>query len=291
MVFGFLKPSFQVDIRAGRVPAGGPIEYEVLLRALKDKEVKKLIARFRVVLEGRARCEYREEDEEGEETTSSRIVDYQVTLAGYEKTILERARPPKGTHAYKVSFAPSKPLPLPGSYRHFRVRWIAEAEIPGLLRQPRAHAELAVEPPKGHGPPKTTILYLAGARVELETPQPILRGIPFQARARFTAEEETECRRLTARLVNRTRIDWRDADHTAESCDTPREERELAAVEAGDVAVKPGVPGEATITLTIPGGEAPSFNTGSSYSEWRLVLSCDRSRWRKDRVEAPLTII
>ncbi len=293
MVFGFLKPSYKLEIQPGRVPSTGPVEYTVLLDVLKPKEIKKLQASFKVVLEGQTRCEFREEDEEGEETTESRIEHYEFTLAKKGKVLLEKTSPGKGRHTYHVSIPLDKPLPLPGSYRYYSIKWIVQAEIPGLLRPTKATRELIVAAPDKPGDTQTTTVYLSDVKVEAEVPSYTPRGVPFQVKIRLTpTKDSVECKKITAVLANRIYTSRWDISSSAERCDTIQEAREYQKENLGEnIKLNPGETYEATLTFTVPASESPSFSYQSSYSQWKIVLSCSKGMLRGDKAEIPITVL
>lgn len=293
MVFGFLKPSYKLDIHAKTVPATGPVEYDVVLNVLKPKEIKKLRTRLKIVVEGRSKCEYREEDEEGRETTEYRMEDYEFTLAKSEEVLLEKSTLEKGVHTFHVSIPLSNPMPLPGAYRHYSIRWIAEAEIPGLLKSAKATADLAVRPPDNHGDMETRTVYMGDVKVEAEVPSYVVRGAYFPVKIRLTPTKgQVECKRTTIILENKTYTSWRDISLTAETCDTISETRELHKETIGEnIKLDTERPLETTVSLNVPPSETPGFNYQASYSQWKIVVSCSKGMLREDRAEIPLTII
>ena len=293
MVFGFLKPSYKLEIQPEQVPPTGPVEYTVVLDVLKPKEIKKLRASFKVVLEGQTRCEFREEDEEGEETTESRIEQLEFTLAKKEKVLLEKTLPGKGRHTYQVSFPLDKPLPMPGSYRYYSIKWIVQAEIPGLLRSTKATRELNVTPPGGPGEVQSTTVYLGDIKVEAEVPSYTPRGVPFQVKIRLTSTKDSaECKKITATLANKIYTSKWDISPRAEECDRIQESREYGKETLWEnIKITPGESYEATASFTVPQGESPSFSYQSSYSQWKIVLSCNKGMLREDKAEVPITVL
>ena len=293
MVFGFLKPSYKLEIQPEQVPPTGPVNYTVVLDVLKPKEIKKLHTSFKVVLEGQTRCDFREKDEEGEETTESRVEYYGFTLTRKEKVLLEKTSPGKGRYTYQVSIPLDKPLPLPGSYRYYNIKWIVQAEIPGLLRSTKATRELIVTPPGGPGEAQTTTVYLGDIKVEAEVPSYTPRGVPFQVKIRLEpTKESVECKKITAVLANKIYTSKWDISPSAERCDTIQESREYQKETLGEnIKLNPGEQYEATLSFTVPASESPSFSYQSSYSQWKIILSCSKGILKEDKTEIPIIVV
>ncbi len=293
MVFGLFKPAYKLRIEAEPVSVPGTVNYIVVLDVQKSKEIKKLETSFVVFLEGKTRCEYTEEDSEGEETSMSRIEPFRFTLYRREKVLSEKASLDKGSYKYEVSFPVEKPLPLPGEYKQYAIRWIARAEIPGLVRSTKAEYELEVVPPREHGPAKKSTVYLGDIRVEAEIPSYIVRGRPFPIKLMLTTEKEkVECKSINAVMAYKTYISWRDVSPSADSCDIISHGQELEKKKiTNHTTITRDTSLKLDLQLEIPKDKPPTFNYGSSYTNWTIKLLCDKGFLRTDKGELSITVL
>ena len=292
MVFGFLRPPVSLLVEPVEASPVGPVRLRVVVDARKPVELRRLRAGLLVTLEGRARCEVTEEGEEGEETYT-RVEDYSLRLAGLEREILRGARLGRGRREYTVTLSPERPLPPPGDYGAFRVRWRAWAEAPGRLRAVKATAPVEPGPAPGEGPRLAEKARLAGGLLEASVPGYAVRGRPFRVGLRLSAlSGPVECRGLQASLRSETVIDGDDIAGPGEDCDTRSESRLHGEWRLADrLSLAPGEAYEAGLIVVAPAGAPPSFDRGDTFNRWFLRVSCRKGLLGGDEALVPLTVI